>query len=202
MFGSSFLFIPFSPGSGASGVPPFRCWGRGKALYCRNGGQPLFQSPLLSAHCGSRWRSGRSATGKRWRLKKITSRVKENRRRNVKNNVVFPADFRRHNFFARLRDGAKEAFRGLFSVGDMVFVNVGFQCAAWAWNGALNPVFLSLLHVRFYLNFGKLFSCFFVKSFPKKNFWLFLFCLDGYAYLCIGQVRKEPSGHGHTNIPY
>lgn len=59
----------------------------------------------------------------------------------------------------------------------MVFINVGIQCAAWAWNGALSPVFLSLLHVRFYLNFGKLFSCFFVKSFPKKIFGFFFFAL-------------------------
>ena len=33
MFGSSFLFIPFSPGSGAFGGPPFRRLGEGGWLF-------------------------------------------------------------------------------------------------------------------------------------------------------------------------
>lgn len=70
MFGSSFLFIPFSPDSGASGVPPFRRLGEGKALYCRNGGQPLFLSPRLSAHCGSRRPVGEERNRKKVAAKK------------------------------------------------------------------------------------------------------------------------------------
>lgn len=50
MFGSSFLFIPFSPDSGASGVPPFRCWGRGDGSLFPKWGTTAFPvSPAFSA---------------------------------------------------------------------------------------------------------------------------------------------------------
>lgn len=80
MFGSSFLFIPFSPGSGASGVPPFRRLGEGGWLFTAEmGDNRFFCLPGIQRIAAGGGRSGRSATGKRWRLKKITSRVKENR---------------------------------------------------------------------------------------------------------------------------
>lgn len=44
MFGSSFLFIPFSPGSGASGVPPFRRLGEGGRLFTAEMGDNRFSS--------------------------------------------------------------------------------------------------------------------------------------------------------------
>lgn len=50
MFGSSFLFIPFSPGSGAFGGPPFRCWGRGDgSLFPKWGTTAFSVSPAFSA---------------------------------------------------------------------------------------------------------------------------------------------------------
>lgn len=50
MFGSSFLFIPFSPGSGASGVPPFRRLGEGEGSLFPKWGTTAFPvSPAFSA---------------------------------------------------------------------------------------------------------------------------------------------------------